>query len=560
MRGYTDINPLSDVAIDILYDPVYVNKNYDLATAKGRAEFDSDGADLLFGGAGNDVLYGGAGRDVLIDLDAAEMWGSDRTGFNGDGVDSLLRDSRNSDIAEHDIFIVQGDGLDRALIQNFHLSKEGTGLAGHSYSANDAVVFNIQPHNLGSDFIAYSQALMDSGASVADVDAALYEYVNSRLEFETNGDELALRFSDVGNSAVVGRATINGMTSALGEKNRVEVVELKRLAKDLMESPQELVATMDLQAISQSSHGYDALPDLNFAFALELLQAGTVRGANKYGVLAAELNDLDLNERIYNPSEGDESIVGTKGSDSYEYIVQAFDESLSQAKTYAMGEDAIFDIGGQDVLLFSGANIDDLHFSAIRIGRESAKNSLQVDYKQQAVMDNDQEVTNSGSVTWQGHFSEGNRQAVEIIEVANAQGDSQRYALGRASYEYDHKGYVVGGPAIITNNAIDSIMVGQNLAGEGEDRFVFELSDSPSAKKNQSAYFSNYDSEDIIDLSAYSAFGHGEVSEVMTDQQGNVESATVTFDGESFVLDLVFRESLVDTMSLHESIIFGQQG
>ena len=560
LRGYTDINPLSDVAIDILYDPAYVNNNYDLATAKGRAEFDSDSADFLFGGLGNDALYGGAGRDVLIDLDAAEMWGSDRTGFNGDGVDSLLRDSRNSDIAEHDIFIVQGDGLDRALIQNFHLSKEGTGLAGHSYSANDAVVFNIEPYNLGANFIAYNQALLDSGVSAAEVDAALYEYVYSRLEFQTNGDELALKYSDSGNSAVVGRATINGMTSALGEKNRVEAVELKKLSQDLRESPEEFTATMDFQAISQSSNGYGALPDLNIAFALELLPAGTVRGANKYGVLAAELNDHGLNERIYNPSEGDDSILGTKGSDSYEYIVQAFDESLSQAATYAMGEDTIFDIGGQDVLLFSNATIDDLHFSAIRVGRESARNSLQVDYAQKAVMDNDQEVTNAGVVTWQGHFGQGNRQAVEIIEVTNAQGDSQRYALGRASYEYDHKGYAIGGPAITTNNTIDSIMVGQNSIGEGEDRFVFELSDSSSAEKNQSAYFSNYDSGDIIDLSAYVAFGQGEVSEVLTDQQGNVESATVTFGGESFVLDLVFRETRVDTTSLQEAIIFGQQG
>ena len=92
----------------MLYDQAYLQQvNYDLDTREGRAAFDADASDMLVGGEGRDTLYGGAGSDALIDLDGATMWGSEILGADGG-----LRDSADRAVAEHDMFVVRGDGTE----------------------------------------------------------------------------------------------------------------------------------------------------------------------------------------------------------------------------------------------------------------------------------------------------------------------------------------------------------------------------------------------------------------------------------------------------------------
>ena len=558
LRGFEDSNFLVYGAQDRLYDQAYVAATYDLDTDLGQLEFKRDSSDILVGGTGGDTLYGGAGSDLLVDLDAADMWGSDKTGFDGSGGDASLRDSKNNNVAENDIFVVRGGGSDTATIHNFHLSKYGTGLAGRSTSANDAIVFSIDTSTLGASFAAYEQSLLDAGGTPEEASLALYDYVYSRLEFERNldgnGDEVLVTFNDGINSTPVGGTTIAGMSAALGDKNQLEVVELKWMARDLRDNLDGFNEKIDLQAASQSD-GYELLPGLNIAVALELQQAGTVRGSNDYGVMAANLSEIDLAERIYNPGKADDHVFGTVGADSYEFIVQAFNESATTPATYDAGDDTVFDIGGEDVLSFSDATINDLHFSAVRVGRESSNNSLQVTYEQKAEMHDGEEVNNSGTITWQGHFREGGRQAAEVVEVAGLSGGRERYLLAQAYYDYDAKGYIKGAAKITANSAFDAIMVGQHKDNGESDKFVFEVAEGAPERKEQAAHFSNFDAGDIIDLSAYSAFGEGKVSHISVDEGGKVSTANVTFGDDSFVLDLIFHDAAFDPSALQGALI-----
>ena len=512
---------------DALYDPYYLSAEYGKGTANYKAaQFLVDSSDILYGGAGADKLYGGAGRDMLIDLGKAEMWGSDKTGFSGNGTVGL-RDSTNKNLAENDVFWVRGDSAETATINNFHLSKDGTGLAGRSNSANDAIMFSIDTTKLFFDpWVTTMQRMIMSND---------YNEVYSRLSFEqkvvnTDDIELVVNFNKYdGSSIKVGSTIIADMGSMLnGGANRAEVVELKWLAK--VDDPLYLFnPKIDVDLVDFIEHE-EFGNSLNIAIALELQKAGTVRGTNEFGVMAAKLSDNNLDERVYNPGDKDDRILGTANNDSYDFVVQKFNEN----SIIEVGKDAIFDIGGtKDVLTFEGAAIDKLKFSAVSVGRESHANSLRVSYEQTAALDGDSTVTNKGEVTWQGHFQEGGRQAAETLQAAG-----RDYAVAQAVYEYDSKGYVKGGPKITADNARDVIMVGQ---GAG-DKFVFDF--NPDAVRvgtsAQSARIAGFDSADRIDISDY-VTQYGSATASMVDGKARVDFADATGFG-TFRLELTFQD------------------
>ena len=545
---------------DVLYDQAYLQQvNYDLDTPEGRAAFDADASDMLVGGAGRDTLYGGAGSDALIDLDGATMWGSDKLGANGG-----LRDSADRAVAEHDMFTVRGDGTDEgtATIENFHLSKDGTGLAGRSYSANDYLVFSADMESLINDAYSadivlaeemFGEYMNDARDGLGqDQGKNLYDYVYSNLEFTQVAGiedvELTATFSVEGYSAGVGSVIIADMVGALGANNRADVVQLEWLTEAVANDAGSFNAKLDLDMLDLNG-GYELFSDMNIAVALELLQAGTVRSANDYGVMAANLDDLELAERIYNPGESNDRIVGSAGNDSYEFIVQAFESPVpdgdqSTAVSFDTGRDTVFDMGGNDdALVFSDATIDDLKFEAVTVGRESENNSLKVSFSQEATMDGGDQVTNKGELTWQGHFREGGRQAAELVEVSDGLGGQgvSRYSIARTEYEYDAKGYVVEGSAkLAAGSAFDAIMVGKADVDE-TDVFAF-TADQNATNTEQTARIAGFDNGDLIDISDYVlAYGDADLA---------MDGSQVTFSRpedvtDNFVLNLAFQGTAV---------------
>jgi Ca2+-binding RTX toxin-like protein len=538
LRGYTG-------EVDSLYDPAEADYGTKGTTNYKEAQFLVDSSDILYGGAGDDKLYGGAGRDILVDLGKAEMLGSDKTGFSGDGKVGL-RDSANKLIAENDVFYVRGDGVgaEKATINNFHLSKDGTGLAGRSNSANDALLFSIDTTKL----FGANAPMMTNNMS----DEALYNYVYSRLNFEkiTNivNDDIELvvnfKFDNFSPEVRVGSTIIADVGSMLdGDKNRVEVVELKWLAKDGTLDRFNPKIEMDLTDFVQTDEFGSSM---DIAIALELQQAGTVRGTNNYGVMAAKLSDNGLDERVYNPGDKDDRILGTTNDDSYEYIVQQFTPTPSApitppgetptppaVITNQVGKDAIFDTGGNDVLMFESAKIEDLTFSAVKVGRESKANSLKVLHKQTEALD-DGTVKNEGEVIWQGHYKEGGRQAAEILKIKD-----QEFDIAQAVYEYNSKGYAKGGPEITATSARDVIMVGQ---GAG-DKFVFDFTPAPVSTGSQTARIAGFGSNDKIDISKY---GVVEDSLVTHNTNGGMDSTVRLEFATGFVLNLSFQGSVTD--------------
>ena len=513
---------------DKLYNQTYLAAEYGTkgTSSYKEAQFLVDSSDILYGGAGADKLYGGAGRDMLIDLGKAEMWGSN-TGRNLDGSVNL-RSSADKTLAENDVFWLRGDGAETATINNFHLSKDGTGLAGRSNSANDAIMFSIDTTKLFDSSMTYLQRYNLSND---------YNAIYSNLTFEqkvvnTDDIELVVNYKKTDGSLVkVGSTIIADIGSTLnGGANRAEVVELKWLSK--LDDPLYLFnPKIDMDLVNFIEHE-EFGNDLNIAIALELQKAGTVRGTNEFGVMAAKLSDNNLDERVYNPGDKNDRILGTSNNDSYDFVVQKFNETVFDNN---VGLDAIFDIGGtNDVLTFESAAIEKLNFSAVKVGRESHANSLRVSYEQTAALDGDSTVTNRGEVTWQGHFQEGGRQAAESLKILG-----RDYAIAQASYEYDSKGYVKGGPKITADNARDVIMVGQSAG----DKFVFDF--DPAAVRvgtsnTQSARIAGFDAADRIDISDYIT-QYGTATASMAGGKAVVAFANAT-GAETFKLELTFQD------------------
>jgi Ca2+-binding RTX toxin-like protein len=576
LRGYST-NPNGD----LLYEQPYLNEVYGVEATRSENKWNelwADSSDILVGGAGNDTLYGGAGSDFLVDLDAAVMWGSDITGSNGG-----LRDSDDSDLAEYDAFMVRGGPIETATIENFHLSKSGTGLAGRSYDAHDSIIFSATIF----DVIKYAYAnpergaelfgeFLTNGASVGTGTTdpilkvgsgpALYNYIYDKLKFTqtevagTSDMKLTATFSDrfeeTTFEAKIGEVIIADLKTALvgtGVENEASVVELKWLAATIANTPELFNPKMDFDMIGMDEGSDSSFLGMKIAVALELMQAGTIREVNEYGVMASNLDDMSLVERIFNPGEASEAILGSAAKDSYEFIVQDFaDDPTSSSMDYQTGNDTIFDIGGNDdTLAFSEATISDLRFSAVQVGRESGRNSLRVEYDQTLINDNGASViTNSGNITWQGHFRQGGRQAAEFVEVSDDFGGGVKYAMAKTEYEYDRKGYVIAGSdKLVAEDTFNAIMVGRN---DGNDDFVFKAL-SGTTQTQQKASIAGFNQGDSIDISSYLR-EHGVVAQAsMVGEKAVVVFKDTATSNVNFTLELTFQEAVVplDLLALY---------
>ncbi|MDA9884922.1 hypothetical protein N9D59_04815 [Burkholderiaceae bacterium] len=547
IRGANDADNVDgDVVDDVIsgFEGVIGSTGNDTITGSGIGNFlagaggddiiyGQAGDDILYGGDGADELYGGSGSDMLIDLDGSVLQGSDSVGRNP------------TDATEQDIFVVR----EGATIKNFHLSGDGTGLAGRSTSANDAIIFSISAAAFagkGLDLTAFfdggdpSNELLDG--------AGFFSYVKDHLVFNTpqddgaGGQNLVVQFKDGATVFEVGNVKLDGLTEMLagaeGEQSySAGVVQLDWLTEAFNTNQQGFNSKIDMQAVNEASGLGDS--GLNFAVALEAVRAGTVRGADVNGVMAG---DMSLAERIYNPGFGDERIIGGKTSDRYEFLVQTFEDS-NGAPSGAAGNDAVLDIGGYDVLSFSDVALNQLVFEAVKVGREAGENSLRVSYEQT----DSSGTVNDGEIIWQGHFSEGGRLAAEALEVGSGSGATV-YALAAARYEYDADGYVVGGAKITSDAnygdveaafdvAADVIMVGQYGSGEDADTFVFETGgDAALSDGTQEAHIWNFNDGDIIDVTDY-VREFGEASAV-ANWTSNTSSGANTL--ESYSADIVF--------------------
>ena len=182
--------------------------------------------------------------------------------------------------------------------------------------------------------------------------------------------------------------------------------------------------------------------------------------------------------------------------------------------------------------MFESARIQDLTFSAVKVGRESKANSLKVVHKQTEALD-DGLVENRGEVVWQGHYKAGGRQELEVLKIG-----TQEFALAQAVYEYNSKGYAKGGPKITADNARDVIMVGQ---GEG-DKFVFDFApEAVSTGIEQTARIAGFGLNDKIDISKFGAV-------LLSDSEhinGQDSTATIKFTS-GFELNLSFQGAVTD--------------
>ena len=502
------------------------------------------GDDILYGGEGADTLYGNAGKDMLIDLDGAILQGSDSTS----------RAASNSNANENDIFVVR----EGATIKNFHLSGDGTGLAGRSTSANDAIIFSISAMALADAGVVLTDFFVEGDPAKELLNGeGLFDFVREHLVFSTPTDDglgnqkLIVNFKEGANIFEVGNVTLEGLTELLaGNGNQsfsAGVVELDWLTEAFKYERPGFNPKIDMQSVYEA--GPDGLGVLNFAVALEAVRAGTVRGADVNGVMAG---DQSLNERIYNPGFGDERIIGGKTSDRYEFLVQTFEDTGGNQSADA-GRDAVFDIGGYDVLSFSDVKLDQLHFEAVKVGREAGPNSLRVSYEQTDT----NAVINSGEIVWQGHFSEGGRLAAEALEIGPASGATS-YALASTRYDYDDDGYVLGGAKITSLDTTefgvtaDVIMVGQYDTNAKVDTFVFETANSITSDGSQEAHIWNFNQGDIIDVSNYTD-QFGEASAV-TGWTFNTKSDVNALD--SYSADILFGagpEELALSLTLYGS-------
>ena len=573
LRGYSSNNAsntpgwnFSSVQGDVMYNAAYLAaelQSYGSADLAKKA-FVADSSDILVGGAGMDTMYGGAGSDFLVDLDAAVMWGSDV------GTPGTLRGNNNSALAENDVFMVRGSTTETATIENFHLSKNGTGLAGRSYDAHDSIIFSTdietlitQAYTLGVGEGLFGDFLTNDRKLEVGKGDDLYHYVYDKLTFtqtqvaETNDMKLTATFSDKFGelptyNMVMGEVIIADLVTALGTKkagrfkNQADVVEVAWLADTIVNAPERFNPKMDLDMINTDSGYVSSFKDMEIAFALELLQAGTIREANDYGVMASNLDDMSLDERIFNPDDADNTILGSAGKDIYKFIVQDFDVTENN-KDFDAGDDTIFDVGGaDDILAFSEAKIDELTFSAVKVGRESGRSSLRVDYEQTLKPGNsNNDITNSGEITWQGHFREGGRQAAEFVEVSNGSGGVDKYAMARTEYQYDRKGYVIAGSEkLVANDTFNAIMVGRT---DGDDEFVFnkEVVAGSTPLIQQKATIAGFSAGDKIDISKYGTVLDADILISPNADSSEESNASLTFNS-GFVLNLSFQDAMVD--------------
>jgi hypothetical protein len=280
---------------------------------------------------------------------------------------------------------------------------------------------------------------------------------------------------------------------------------------------------------------------INLAVALESVRQGTVR-ESKNGLM---FGDFTLPERIFNPGAGSEKIFGSKGKDTYEFLVQDL-RSANGSATSDAGMDSIMDTGGDDAVAFSNitlSQLNQLDFTAVQLGRESGNYSLRSNYSQSA-----EGITNTGGFTWTGHFREGMGMELERITLGNA-----TLEMADARYRYDEEGNLLGWtPNQVASSGKDTIMVGNVGRSADASTFVVEkgatFNADIGADKTQHLYIWDADATavtgDVIDLKAFFATKELAKAAVQTSVETN-SFATNIKDSSSFKIDLDANNDLI---------------
>jgi hypothetical protein len=265
----------------------------------------------------------------------------------------------------------------------------------------------------------------------------------------------------------------------------------------------------------------------NIAIALESVKAGTIRQLPGQVVMSAK---WDNNPHFYNPAEGNQKIIATNASDTVELLVQTLADVDANGKGQA-GSDKVYDIGGEDTLSFSNAKIEDLHFEAVKIGRETGNQSLKVSYEQTNGTD-----TNVGDLTWTGHFRSGVDMALDQVTVADASNADVKVTYQMADTVYKWEKGVFKGVDLVAQAGEDTIMVGQDDVGtrdhfvikdgftsnttvETTDIYIWGLDSNAAAANN------NANTLDKIDLSDFGLLDSGDIAMDIANQKMMVSIA-----------------------------------
>ncbi len=514
-----------------------------LAGGAGNDRLDgATGNDILVGGAGSgDILIGGTGKDILIDLDGGTLTGSATKKNQGASGDQ-------------DVFVVRNGST----IENFHVARDGAGLAGRAAaSANDTILFNLSLGTLTANLGDLKTAVDSNQLSTSQLQVAL-------AEIKQDIDVRVERISIAGDNTADDWAVIASYNGQWLAANQGSSVELARV----------IVKDMDTTAISASSVLTDvALPNfslenaisnkidqlvfsqvsdllvddeaINLAVALESVRQGTVR-ESKNGLM---FGDFALPERIFNPGAGSEKIFGSKGKDTYEFLVQDL-KSANGSPTSDAGMDSIVDTGGDDAVAFSNitlSQLDQLDFAAVTLGRESGNYSLRSNYSQ-----DDGTITNSGGFTWTGHFREGFGMELERITLGDA-----TLEMADVRYRYDEEGNLLDWtPNQVASAGQDTIMVGGVGRSADASTFVVEKGTDAAfntgigADNKQNLFLWDADANDVIDLKAFFADA--------TTARNAVQDTAPATPRNSFTIDLNANQDLVlnfmDTSLTQESL------
>ena len=442
-----------------------------------------DGDDILVGGDSSsgidDVLLGGKGQDMLIDLDGASMTGG-------------LDDRPLNSTAPKDIYVVRTGST----IQDYKTAEQNAGLAGRAVgNINDIIAFNVSlaelAFQINNGVAGLSSAEMNEIAAnikihVSNSDSDPYWEVTATSHIVSEGLRINLSLGDV---------------EVMAPVNQGQSLTIVPLDDNYFDHPD----TGDI--FSQNIDNFvldNTLPDLvaslneegsfNLAFALEETRDGVVRSNGQ----TLMFGDFAKVERIFNPGNASEMIFGSRGTDTYEFLVQDFrTTNIDSAVAQDVGDDIIRDTGGLDTVLFSGLNLETiskLNFEAVRVGREKGQYSLKTNYDQ-----TENGFVNEGSFTWTGHFREGFDMQLEKIRL----GDDV-LSLAQNIYNYDKFGRLLSNtPIQQALEGEDTILVGKS--GRDGDDNIFKLDKNGTAPIEQTDLFIwGIDSaNDVIDLSEF---------------------------------------------------------
>ena len=510
-----------------------------LAGGAGNDTLDGAGGnDILVGGQGTgDILIGGTGKDILIDLDGGTLTGG--TSKKNQGASG-----------DQDVFVVRNGST----IENFHVARDGAGLAGRAAaSANDTILFNLSVGILSEKLAGYSAAVAGKSAAQLQVELAKIKAdIDIRVEPTAAGsDDWAVIASYTGSlhssTVELARVIVKDMDASVMPASSV----LTDVALPDFSLENAVSDKIDKLVFSQVS---DLLVDdqaINLAVALEATRQGTVRESED-GLM---FGDFSLPQRIFNPGVGSEKIFGTKGKDTYEFLVQDF-KTANGASTRDAGMDRIVDTGGDDAVAFSNitlSQLDQLDFAAVKLGRESGHYSLSSNYSQSAGS-----IINEGGFTWTGHFREGFGMELEKITLGDA-----TLEMAEVRYDYDAEGNLLNWtPNQVASAGKDTIMVGGVGRSADASTFVVEkganFETDIGVDKTQHLYLWDADTHsvtgDVIDLSDFFA----DATTARNAVQDSVSPQTSTTLKNAFTIDLIGDKDLLlhfmDTTLTQESL------